>query len=274
MTVAALHAALSSPGASTALTHATVTTVPTGSGGTVKIALASPADLAAAAGLSREAYALARVIRSEGYGSSKDPERTARGRAAAAVAIGQAIRNGAELKKKSIEGALTASNFVAAAGYFGEQSGRYAATTLDPTMWTGQVAQAVLANDVPELAQGAHKFLDMAVFAGGEQAGRPLGALKSVLTSWMMSEGLEWIGPIPTVDPYYLILLRRGSSSSAERQSQLDELLAIYEAGKGGDHEPADGDPDGGSLGGVGALVALLLLLGAAYLASGGGKWL
>lgn len=272
MSVAALHAALSSPGASSALTHATVTTVPTGTGGTVKIALASPADLAAQAGLSRDANALGRVIRSEGYGSSQDPERTARGRAAAAVAIGQAIRNGADLAKRSIEAKLTASNFVAAAGYFGEQSGRYASTTLDPTMWTGQVAQAVLANDVPDLAQGAHKFLDMAVFARGEQAGRPLDSLKNVLTSWMLHDGLEWVGPIPTVDPFYLILLRHGNASHAQRQAQLDELLDIYEAGKLGDHEPAEGDPDDRSSD-WSALVVLLAVLGAAYLAHGAG-WL
>jgi hypothetical protein len=272
MTVAALNAALSSPGANAALTNATLVSVATGAGGTVRVTLTPPDQLAAKAGLSREAYALARCIRSEGYGSSKDAERTAVGKAAAAVAIGQAIRNGADLKRKSIEATLTASNFTGAAGYFGEQSGRYAATTLDPTMWTGQVAQAVLDHDVPDLARGAHKFLDPAVFAAGEQAGRKLDQLKNVLTSWMIGDGLEWIGRIPTVDPYYLVLLRQGGASSVQRQAQLDELLDIYEVGKIGNHEPAEGDPDGDSAN-WGALVVLVGVLGAAYLAHNAG-WL
>jgi len=264
MSVADLQAALSSPGANTALTRATVTTVPTGTGGMVKIALASPADLAAQAGLSREEYALARCITSEGYGGPVV------GKAAAAVAIGQAIRNGAQLDGgKSIEAKLTYSNVVAARGYFGEQAGRYAATTLDPTSWAGQVAQAVLADDdLPDLARGAHKFLDMKVFAGGEQAGKPLGQLEGVLKSWMLTDGLVWVGPIPTVATYHLVVLGHGSASQAQRQSQLNELLAIYEAGKNGDADPEDGDPDDDSSGlGVDAVLALAFALGAAWVA-------
>lgn len=267
MSVAELQAALSSPGANNALTRATLTTVPTGTGGTVRIAMAQPAVLAAQAGLSREEYALARCITSEGYGGDKV------GRAAAAVAIGQAIRNGARLDGgKSIEAKLTASTFPEASGFFGEQAGRYAATTQDPTWWAGQVAQAVLNDDVPDLARGGHKFLDMAVFARGEQAGRQLNSIESTLRAWMLTEGNVWLGPIPTVDTYHLVVLGRGTVSQAERQSQLDDLLAIYEDGKAGNNAPADGDPDA-DVSNWQALVVVAAVVGAAYLAHSVG-WL
>jgi hypothetical protein len=266
MTVAELQAALERPGANTALTKAPMTTVPTGTGGSVRVTFTPPAQLAAQAGLSREAYALARCIRSEGYGG--DPV----GRAAAAVVIGQAIRNGSA--GKGIEATLTHSQFANASGYFGEQSGRYAATTQDPTAWTGQVAEAVLAGGLPDLARGAHKFLDPAVFARGEQAGRPLGELASVLRSWMLgNEALEWVGPIPTVDTFHLVVLRRGNASLAERQAQREQLLDIYERGKAGDHGPEGGDPDEVPGEGLQALVVLVVLAGLAYLVVNAG-WL
>jgi hypothetical protein len=275
MSVADLQAALSSPGANALLTHATLTTVPTGTGETVRIALAGPADLAAQAGLSREAYALARCITSEGYGGSVLPKRLQElgldpnyGRAAAAVAIGQAIRNGARLDGgKSIESKLTYSKFVAARGYFGEQSGRYASTTLDPTMWAGQVAQAVLADEgLPDLARGAHKFLDLAVYKTGIQAGKQIPPLDATLTSWMLEEGLVWKGPVPTIDTYHLAILGRGSASLAQRQEQRQELLDIFAAGKAGNDEPEGGDPDDGPVDWTDVVAVLAVTIGGAYL--------
>jgi hypothetical protein len=276
MSVADLQAALASPGANALLTHATVTTVPTGTGETVKIALADPGTLAAQAGLSREAYALARCITSEGYGGSVLPKRLQQlgldpnyGRAAAAVAIGQAIRNGAKLDGgKSIEQKLTYSKFVSARGYFGEQSGRYAATTLDPTMWAGQVAQAVLADDggLPDLARGAHKFLDLAIYKTGIQAGKEIPPLEQTLKSWMDDEGLVWKGPVPTIDTYHLALLGRGSASLAQRQEQRQELLDIFAVGKAGNDEPEGGDPDDGPVDWTDVVAVLAVVIGGAYL--------
>jgi hypothetical protein len=260
VSVADLQAALASPGANAPLTHATLTTVPTGSGGTVRIALADPADLAAQAGLSREAYALARCITSEGYGGPS------MGKAAAAVAIGQAIRNGARLTGQSIEQKLTYSKFVAARGYFGEQSGRYAATTLDPTFWAGQVAKAVLADELPDLARGADHFLDLAVYKTGIQAGKEIPPLQTTLTKWMDGDGLVWKGPIPTIDTYHLALLGRGSASLPQRQQQRQELLDIFEAGKAGLTEPEGGDPDDGPIDWADVVAVLAVTIGGAYL--------
>lgn len=262
MSVAELQAALDSAGAQTALTRSTLVSVATGAAkpSTVRIAMTPPADLAAQAGLPRSTYALARCIRSEGYGG--DPI----GRAAAAVAIGQAIRNGATIKGRGIEATLTASTFGAAAGFYGEQTGRYAATTLEPTRWTADVAQQVLDDTVPDLARGAHKFLDLAVFAGGTQAGRELSPIANVLKSWMLGpDELEWKGPIPTVDTYHLVLLGRGHATLAERQAQRDQLLDIYERGQAGDHGPEEGDPDDVG-GGVPALLVVLGCIGLGYL--------
>ena len=206
----------------------------------MRVAATEPAELAAAAGLSREEYALARCIRSEGYGG--DPV----GRAAAAVAIGQAVRNGAELSKLSIERKLTNSQFAAASGLYGEQAGRYAATTLDPRRWDGEVARAVLAGGLPDLAQGGHKFVDPRVFAGGTQAGRALDRFVEVMTSWVLDDGLVWKGHIPTVDAFHLVVLGKATpgTTKAMRRSSLDQLVAIYEDGVKGNHAPAPGDPD------------------------------
>lgn len=263
MSVAELQAALAVAGANTALTNATLVSVPTGTGSTVRVTMVPPATLAAQAGKPRATYAMGRVIRSEGYGGNPV------GRAAAAVAIGQAIANGAALKGKSIEDALTASNYFAASGFYGEQAGRYAATTLDPTRWTCQVAQQVLDESVPDLARGAHKFLDMHVFAAGEQAGRQLNPIASVLKSWMLgSEELVWMGPIPTVETFHLAMLGQGDATQAERQAQLDQLLDIYARGKAGDSEPEEGDPDDVGAGGVNTLLVLLGCAGLGYLLS------
>jgi hypothetical protein len=134
-------------------------------------------------------------------------------------------------------------------------------------MWAGQVAQAVLADDgLPDLARGGHKFLDMKPFASGEQRGKPLGQLKTVLTSWMMNDGLVWKGPVPTVDTFHLVLLGRGSASSAQRQDQLAELLDIYEAGKAGNTEPEGGDPDDGPVDWTDVVAVLAVVIGGAYL--------
>jgi len=269
MTVAELQTALTRPGAGDALTHATLTTVATGTGDTVKVTLAQPEVLAARSGLSREEYALARCIRSEGYGG--DPV----GRAAAAVAIGQAIRNGAALSHKSIEAKLTYSLFPEARGLYGEQSGRYAATTLDPTVWTGEVARAVLAGGLPDLARGGHKFVDPKVFAGGTQAGRKLSRFVEVMTSWLLGdEALVWRGDIPTIDPFHLVVLGKASAGTtkAMRRENLDRLVAVYEEGVKGNHAPAPGDPDdigpGWVVGG-----AVLLLAGGLALMGQSLRW-
>lgn len=234
------------------LTRAPTTQVGTADG-LVTIVPTEPATLAHRAGLPLETYSLARCIASEGYSGAEE------GKAAAAVAIGQAIRNGAG--SSSITAKLIRSRYPAAHGFYGEQSGRYAATTRDPKRWHGLVAAAVLAGDVPDLARGATMFLAPTVYAGkGTQAGRPLGPFDVRMRKWhsIDQDGYEqaWIGQIPTVDAGHLLVFR-DESSAAKREASYKATLRVFDDVVAGRSAPAPGDPDAGA----GALVATMFAL-------------
>lgn len=253
MSVRALQEALGDHDLAAPLTQTTTTSVATADG-TVAVVAVEPAKLAERAGVPLETYSLARVVRSEGYSGA------AIGKAAAAVAIGQAVRNGAG--SHSITAKLVHSSYPAASGFYGEQRGRYASTRLDPTGWHAQVAAAVLERAVPDLARSATMFLAPHVYVGGTQAGRPLGPFDVRMRKWhsIDQEGYDqaWVGHIATVDAGHLMLFHHESSVGA-REASYKASLRIFEDVLAGKNRPAPGDPDAGG----GLLVAALLALGA-----------
>lgn len=250
MTVRALQEALDADGSGTSVTSTTTTLVGTVDGPVAVVSVA-PAALAARAGEPSDVYALGRVVRSEGYGGAVV------GKAAAGVAIAQAVRNAAGAG--SITAKLIRSKYPAAAGLYGEQSGRYASTRLDPSRWHMQLAHAVLDGDVPDLARGATMFLDPHVYVGGTQAGRALERFDAVMRRWHSVDqagyGMAWVGPIPTVDAGHLMLFREESSAAA-REASYRAALRIFDDVAAGRSAPAPGDPDASG----GLLVALLTL--------------
>jgi hypothetical protein len=175
--------------------------------GTVLVCRTPPDVLAQSAGATLEEYSLARCVASEGWGGDLG------GRTEAAVVIAQCVANCARrskpFSKQPIADKLLWSKFPAARGLFGEQRGRYAATTRDATHWHLMVARAVLAGRVPDLARGGTSFLDPHVWrVSGMQSGRKLEPLDSVLQRWTGAYGLEWVGPIEGIDSRYLLVFR------------------------------------------------------------------
>jgi hypothetical protein len=242
VTIAALVAAFALPGAQVRPVKGTA--VDYGSGKT--IIAESPTTLASRAGYSVEEFALGRLIASEGYGGEgRTAEATAR------TALAQAVVNEARRRKMSIVDLLTrSSDSVLLPGFFGSQKAKiYAATTKDPTKWDLEIARAVLRGSVPDLAKGATNFLDPEIWGGAiargttpTQGGYALGKFEEIITSWHKDKA--WIGPIPGVDSYYLMLFRKEPNPAA-RAVSLVRVLDVYRRGIRGDHGVDARDPDG-----------------------------
>lgn len=240
MSIADLTALRSKPGMLDKATRSSFATVAAAnSTGAVRIVREAPSELARLANAPLETYSRARLIGAEGYAG--DPI----GHAAASVIIGQTAEN--ERVRRglgSITELLTHSTFPAANGFYGEQSGRYAATTRDPSYWDIAVAQAIEAGDVPDLAQGAIHFLDPHNYAGsGTQNGRALGPFATRMQAWILDEKNELCPDVATIDPYFFLAMRRGGTPGS-RQADYDRACDIFTRGAAGDHAPNEGDPD------------------------------
>jgi|WetSurMetagenome_2_1015567.scaffolds.fasta_scaffold288653_2 hypothetical protein len=99
---------------------------------------ADPADLASAAGVALDVYALSAVLQSE--------EADDRGR----LAVGCAVWNAAKRDRSRILGRLAPS------GWFGTQAvNPYASTAKRPSFRALQLAQAIVDGRVPDMVQGA-----------------------------------------------------------------------------------------------------------------------
>lgn len=182
----------------------------------------SPAQLAAQAGVDIETYSLARVLASEGYGGEDV------GEIWAIVAIAQAVVNTARARGKNITALVTASTWgTPLAGHYGEQSGRYAATSADPREWHLAVARAVLQGAVPDLARGATQFFDPLVQDGGVQRGTKIKTADAILQSWHAHSA--WIGQVPMIDPYALMFLRPEPNPVLRAAALSAALAAVYD---------------------------------------------
>jgi hypothetical protein len=179
------------------------------------------------------------------------------------VLIAQAVVNEARARHKGI------FDTVAPSGSFGSQKlNGYCATTQHPNRWEGAIAGYVLTGQVPDLAKGARNFVHPSVWgnaiAGGRtptQGGQELGAFETIMRRWHGEKA--WIGPVPSIDPYYLLVLRNERDANARAES-LGQVLELFRQGIAGRSSAAPGDPDALSTGAI--LVGVVTLLTALFL--------
>jgi len=187
----------------------------------------SPAELAAKAGVSQDVYSLARMMKSEGFkGPIEDKARTL-------IAKGQAARRAALARfpdeENPITRKLTASVFRVANGHYGEQSGRYAATSNDPRPWHIEAAKAIIADELPDVAPGTVSFLD-AWQSGGTQRGKELPDFIDVMVKRHRKDKLAWFGLIPGIPASFIMFYPE--SSVAVREEMLDKFIRLYRTGQ------------------------------------------
>ena len=208
----------------------------------VRVVPNDPTELATAAELDLNTYALARMLASEGY---PGPRAEA---AAGFVAIAQCAVHKARRRGLDVAQLLLRSTVEEAAGHFGEQRGRWASTRQDPRRWHAEVAAEVLAGGPAEgdVAQGGEGFL------------HPSGMgdrLWSVLKRWH-DGGAAWVGPSPHFTPSALVIVAPDASRT-ERDIAYRALRAALERAPGG--------AAGAAVGGA----ALVLALAAARMLGG-----
>jgi hypothetical protein len=175
-----------------------------------------PEELAAAAGVDAETYALARMMSSEHQG---DPNVYLR-------AVGWAVRNKAAERGVSVLRLLTDGAGDAGDGYFGEQKAgagtKYASTARDPYRRHIEVATEIVQGFTPDLTTGAtHFFSPKAQDALAARAARGDAAYVKYLgkdaafifASWASPGKLYPTGAVPVVpdgiDGRVLTLWRR-----------------------------------------------------------------
>jgi hypothetical protein len=165
-----------------------------------------PAELAAAAGLDVDTYALARCMASE---HPTDPD-------VYLFAIGWAVRNYAAERGLSVVELLTGGRGTAGDGYFGAQNAsagtKYASTARDPRQRHVDAAQAVISGYVPDPTGGATHFFSpqtqdwLAEHKGAKDS-------ETIMRTWAAPGGLYASGAVPVVpdgiDPRRLTLWRQ-----------------------------------------------------------------
>jgi len=190
----------------------------------IMIVIEKPLDLALQANEDLEPYSLARVMKSEGYAGPASQK------ARALLAIGQTVQRVAH---KSFSGSsspitnlLTRSIFKIANGRYGQQTGRYAATSLDPKPWHIEAAKSIISNEVPDIVPEAVSFLDPWM-PGATQRGVPLGDLLAVMKKRHSEDKLAWTGPVNGIDSKSLIFFYPEPSKEI-REERLADFIRYY----------------------------------------------
>ena len=233
-----------------------------------------PADLLEAArerypDLTGDQYALARMLSAEGYHGA------AAGWPAAMVAMAASMINAAG--PRGAGDLLRASTYGRPLdGHYGEQIGRRASTAKDPK--PEHVLAARVAARERALARSARTFFDPYTQAAGVQAGRQIKTPERIIRAWhgFVDEDpdatardrekyrgytLAFIGrnAIPSLDPYFLMLLRH-EPSDAVRRLAMEEALDVVRRGRQGKEQAAPGSPDGRGWGPLAAALAVALV--------------
>jgi hypothetical protein len=197
----------------------------------------APADLARQAGVDVNTYALARMIKSEGYDKAGPAPYT---KIASNIAQGQIAASVARSRGISLLSLLTKN------GLFGRQGSwvGYAATSNDPTAIDVETAKAITSDTVPDFAKNGNHFLSpwrpggtQGVYPPGHaKAGqpKPLRDFISVITAWA-NEGSAWY-PIPGLDSFRFMAFRKTDRATA--LAQLQKAKEMYARGLRGDHRP------------------------------------
>ncbi len=209
-----------------------------------------PHALAAQAGISDDVYALARMSKSEGSGM-RDPK------ADIMVKIATAQTCVAVARRKGI----SVFDLLTHNGRYGRQGVwvNYAATSVVPTPLEIAIAQAVLADTVPDVAKNGTHFLSP-WGPGATQAGKVLPDFETTIRNWAKNEGAEWVGHIPGVDSFRFMAFRQTNPVSA--LAKVPAAMDVVNRGLRGDHAPAPWDISAIAVAG-GSMLAILGLFGA-----------
>lgn len=208
----------------------------------------SPVDLARAGGLDVEDLALAACVQSE-VGSLPSQYK---------YAVAEAIHNDALARGETLLTRLTSGT--KAPGHFGQQSGRFAATSQKPTGKSLAAARLARAGAARGFTRGARRFIDPKVHDGGIQAGKSIPTAEAVIRS-RYNEGWKWVGPLHDpvtgewlIESYVLFLFSKSGTAS------LDEALAELDAGRKRNKTGTSAPPIP-----VAAAPGLILILGAGF---------
>jgi hypothetical protein len=184
-----------------------------------------PAELAHAAGVVVGVYSLARNVRSE-EGRSPPAHRLA----IAELARNEALRRGISVHALLVNS--TSEAFAFTRGRYGRQTGRWAATTLDPRACDVVAATLALYEQSRLLPLDATKYFDPK--AQDARSGR-------AYTDWVLQkwtrEGHEWIGPVRGIDPWGLMVFRKvgaGADPTAAQRIIADGRAGRSTVGAGG----------------------------------------
>ncbi len=182
-----------------------------------------PVILHEKSGLDRNTYAIARCIASE-VGSSRH--------ASALLSVAEAVRNSA--KAKGIEPyqllvVNTSAAYKFTQYWYGEQHGRWAATSRDPTKRTVEVARLVQSSQT-NLTNDGRRWFAPKVQDAGKQGERKLSYDAIGIAEKWGAEGDEWIGPLPGVATYEHAVFRKAGRPVDNRR--LIDVIKLGRAGK------------------------------------------
>lgn len=177
-----------------------------------------PQALADEAGLSLDAYALARMVASE-----NGSEGAAYLLATAECAVNKASARGVSVSSLLLRGHGQAD------GFFSEQAaGKWASTRVDPSGRHVEAAQVAIEGS--SVFSGAVDFFDPRSQDGGQQGGHTLRQSPEDYIAARATEGLAWIGDVPGINPYHLMCFAR----SGQRSADTGPALAALERGRSG----------------------------------------
>lgn len=207
---------------------------------TGEVVTIAPSLLADSAQLPLDVYSVARLVASE-WGSGPAP---------GLLAIAEAARNRAKALGQTMTAMLTKDTNAAQTGYYGRQTGRWAATSQDPTARAVAAARGALEAGT-NVASGAVKFFHPRTQDRGWQGGTALTKdAAQVVTSWA-GDGYQFIHDAPLysmgIDPYEFMIFKRVSG-------KVDTARALTAISKGR-----------GSAGGATLSVMLLLAIVAGW---------
>lgn len=179
--------------------------------------------VAQVAGLELGEACLAAVLASEALDPRRWPQY--------ALAIASAVLEECEGKGLSIHSRVTMAGVSLrsgrapeAAGHLGRQTGRWCSSYQTPRRLHLTLARQAIAQG-PD-GSGARRWVDPRIMDGGRQGGRRLAHDAASLARKWHLEGWRWIGPRRDIDPYRLMLWRRGGGA------ELGETLAAVADGR------------------------------------------
>lgn len=194
----------------------------------LKYILELPIQLAKLAGVPVEVYSLARCMASEGHSGSDYT--------LAMMLIGNVIMRVAKQSFSKATYPITTKVaycvYSAVRWHYGQQSGRWASTMRPPTKWHIMLAESLLKGEVPDMSQGAHKFLSP-WGPHAKQAGRELRPFPEVMDKWHNKDGYAWVGHIPGIEDMELALFRP-ETDKAKRDLAFNQIMGLWRAKFGG----------------------------------------